>query len=139
MEYSDLPPAQLTDEYRDGPSATYPSASPNNSGLLLPTASSPRATTPTPGAQAAAAGRSRGRSASSRYNHSGNLGEINFFNGVMGYANAQRMLDYIRVIVEFISQLQSQYKDLIPLIGIVNEGACLLHARARKHAAGPRL
>ncbi|KAJ7929518.1 glycoside hydrolase [Mycena leptocephala] len=53
------------------------------------------------------------------YNHSGKLGEVNFLNGVMGYANAQRMLDYIRVIVEFISQ--PQYKDLVPMFGIVNE------------------
>ncbi|KAJ7929530.1 glycoside hydrolase superfamily [Mycena leptocephala] len=53
------------------------------------------------------------------YNHSGKLGEVNFVNGVMGYANAQRMLDYIRVIVEFISQ--PQYKDLVPMFGIVDE------------------
>jgi hypothetical protein len=58
------------------------------------------------------------------YNHSGKLGEVNFLNGVMGYANAQRMLDYIRVIVEFISQ--PQYKDLVPMFGIVNEGGYLL-------------
>jgi hypothetical protein len=57
------------------------------------------------------------------YNHSGKLGEVNFLNGVMGYANAQRMLDYIRVIVEFISQ--PQYKDLVPMFGIVNEGGSL--------------
>jgi glucan 1,3-beta-glucosidase len=34
----------------------------------------------------------------------------------MGFANAQRMLDYIRIIVEFISQ-----PDLIPMFGIVHE------------------
>lgn len=38
-----------------------------------------------------------------RYNHSGRLGIINFLNGVMGIANAQRGLEYIRVITEFIS------------------------------------
>ncbi|KAJ7673000.1 glycoside hydrolase superfamily [Mycena polygramma] len=27
------------------------------------------------------------------YNHSGRLGQVNFLNGVMGYANAQLMLD----------------------------------------------
>ncbi|KAF7359593.1 Glycoside hydrolase family 5 protein [Mycena venus] len=53
------------------------------------------------------------------YNHSGKLGQINFLNGPMGFANAQRMLDYIRVITEFISQ--PEYKDLIPMFGIVNE------------------
>jgi hypothetical protein len=41
----------------------------------------------------------------------------------MGYANAQRMLDYILVIVEFISQ--PQYKDLVPMFGIVDEGESL--------------
>jgi hypothetical protein len=44
----------------------------------------------------------------------------------MGDANAQRMLDDIRAIVEFISQ--PEYKDPIPIFGIVNEGACLLQA-----------
>ncbi|KAJ7872514.1 hypothetical protein B0H14DRAFT_3860373 [Mycena olivaceomarginata] len=53
------------------------------------------------------------------YNHSGRLGMINFFNGPMGFANAQRMLDYIRVIVEFISQPED--KDSIPMFEIVNE------------------
>jgi hypothetical protein len=37
----------------------------------------------------------------------------------MGFANAQRMLDYIRIIVEFISQ--PEYKDLVPMFGIVDE------------------
>lgn len=37
----------------------------------------------------------------------------------MGYANAQRMLNYIRIITEFISQ--EEYKDLIPMFGIINE------------------
>ena len=40
-------------------------------------------------------------------------------NGVAGYMNAQRSLDYIRIIAEFISQ--PQYKDVIPFFGIVNE------------------
>ncbi|KAJ7825010.1 hypothetical protein B0H13DRAFT_2681038 [Mycena leptocephala] len=48
------------------------------------------------------------------YNHS-----VNFLDGVMGYANGRYMLDYIRVLVEFISQ--HEYKDLIPMFGIVNE------------------
>ncbi|KAJ7850954.1 hypothetical protein B0H13DRAFT_2674360 [Mycena leptocephala] len=48
------------------------------------------------------------------YNHS-----VNFLDGVMGYANGRYMLDYIRTLVEFISQ--HEYKDLIPIFGIVNE------------------
>ncbi|KAJ7212469.1 glycoside hydrolase superfamily [Mycena haematopus] len=42
--------------------------------------------------------------------------QINFLNGIMGIANAQRMLDYIRIITEFISQ--PEYQDLIPMFGI---------------------
>jgi hypothetical protein len=61
------------------------------------------------------------------YNHSGKLGQINFPDGVMGYANAQCMLGYILVVVEFISQ--PEYKGLIPMFGIVDEGACLLQAQ----------
>ncbi|KAJ7511119.1 glycoside hydrolase family 5 protein [Mycena galericulata] len=53
------------------------------------------------------------------YNHSGKLGQVNFLNGIMGVANAQRAMDYIRIIVEFISQ--PEYVDLIPIFGIVNE------------------
>jgi glucan 1,3-beta-glucosidase len=53
------------------------------------------------------------------YNHSGKLGQINFLNGIMGYANAQRTLDYIRIITEFISQ--PEYQDVIPMFGIINE------------------
>ncbi|EMD32912.1 glycoside hydrolase family 5 protein [Gelatoporia subvermispora B] len=53
------------------------------------------------------------------YNHSGRLGSVNFLNGVMGVANAQRALDYIRTLTEFISQ--SEYQNLIPVFGIVNE------------------
>ena len=37
----------------------------------------------------------------------------------MGYANAQRSLDYIRVFAEFISQ--PQYKDVVTIFGIMNE------------------
>ncbi|KAJ7809743.1 hypothetical protein B0H13DRAFT_2685767 [Mycena leptocephala] len=48
------------------------------------------------------------------YNHS-----VNFLDGVMGYANGRCMLDYIRVLVEFISQ--HEYKDLVPIFGIANE------------------
>ena len=37
----------------------------------------------------------------------------------MGYANAQRTLDYIRVITEFISQ--PQYSDVVVMFGVLNE------------------
>lgn len=53
------------------------------------------------------------------WNHSGRLGTINFLNGPMGYANAQRTLDYIRILAEFISQ--PQYKDVVTMFGILNE------------------
>lgn len=53
------------------------------------------------------------------YNHSGKSGQVNFLNGPMGVANAQRMLDYIRVFTEFISQ--PEYQHVIPSFGIMNE------------------
>jgi aryl-phospho-beta-D-glucosidase BglC (GH1 family) len=53
------------------------------------------------------------------FNHSGKQGQVNWLNGIMGIANAQRSLDYIRIITEFISQ--PEYQELIPIFGIVNE------------------
>ncbi|KAF7977045.1 hypothetical protein HWV62_4814 [Athelia sp. TMB] len=53
------------------------------------------------------------------FNHSGKFGIVNFLNGVMGVANAQRALSYIRTITEFISE--PEWVDLIPIFGIVNE------------------
>ncbi|KAJ7235008.1 glycoside hydrolase superfamily [Mycena haematopus] len=53
------------------------------------------------------------------YNHSGKIGPVNFLNGVMGIANAQRMLDYIRIIVEFVSQ--PEWSSVVPVVGIINE------------------
>ncbi|KAL1745091.1 glycoside hydrolase family 5 protein [Schizophyllum fasciatum] len=47
------------------------------------------------------------------------LSPVNLLNGNMGLANAQRALYYIRVLTEFISQ--PEYRDLIPIFGIVNE------------------
>ena len=52
-------------------------------------------------------------------NHSGRLGPINFLRGVMGIANAQRTMNYIRIITEFISQ--PQYADVVPMFSIMNE------------------
>lgn len=40
-------------------------------------------------------------------------------NGVMGMANAQRALNYIRIITEFISQ--PEWQPVVPIFGIVNE------------------
>lgn len=53
------------------------------------------------------------------WNHSGKSEQINFLNGVMGLANAQRTLDYLRILAEFISQ--PEYRNVIPFFGIVNE------------------
>ena len=53
------------------------------------------------------------------YNHSGKLGSINWMKGVMGLANAERSLDYIRIITVFISQ--PEWRDVIPMFGMVNE------------------
>jgi glucan 1,3-beta-glucosidase len=47
------------------------------------------------------------------------MGQINFMSGIMGIANAQRTLDYIRFITEFISQ--PEYQNLIPVFSIINE------------------
>ena len=44
---------------------------------------------------------------------------MSFLNGTMGYANAQRTLDYIRIIAEFISQ--PEYSDVVTMFGILNE------------------
>ncbi|KAF8956533.1 glycoside hydrolase superfamily [Flammula alnicola] len=46
-------------------------------------------------------------------------GWVSFMNGVMGIANAQRTLTYLRIITEFVSQ--PQYRDVVGVIGIVNE------------------
>lgn len=47
------------------------------------------------------------------------LGVHNFLQGIMGLANAQRTLYYLRIITEFISQ--PQYRDVVPMFGIINE------------------
>lgn len=53
------------------------------------------------------------------WNHSGRLGSVNVLNGPMGLANAQRSIDYIRIIAEFISQ--PQYRNVVTMFGITNE------------------
>jgi glucan 1,3-beta-glucosidase len=49
----------------------------------------------------------------------GRLGDINVLNGPMGLANAQRSMDYIRILAEFIAQ--PQYRDVVVMFGITNE------------------
>ena len=46
-------------------------------------------------------------------------GSINFLQGNMGLANAERTLYYIRVLTEFISQ--PEYRDVVTMFGIINE------------------
>jgi aryl-phospho-beta-D-glucosidase BglC (GH1 family) len=44
---------------------------------------------------------------------------VNFLYGVAGIFNAQRTLEYLQSIAEFISQ--PQYKDVVVMFGIINE------------------
>lgn len=53
------------------------------------------------------------------YNHSGKSGQVNFLYGTMGLANAQRALDYMRIITEFVSQ--PEYQDVVQMFGVMNE------------------
>jgi glucan 1,3-beta-glucosidase len=47
------------------------------------------------------------------------FGVINFLRGTMGFANAQRALNYIRIFTEFFSQ--PEWKDVVMMFGIMNE------------------
>ena len=53
------------------------------------------------------------------WNHSGRIGEVNWLRGAMGLANAQRALEIIRTLTQFI--IQPEYASLIPLWGFTNE------------------
>ncbi|OCF39284.1 glucan 1,3-beta-glucosidase [Kwoniella heveanensis CBS 569] len=53
------------------------------------------------------------------WNHSGRQGTVNWLNGAMGLANAQRALDYIRSLAQFIAQ--PQYSDVVQMFGFINE------------------
>lgn len=53
------------------------------------------------------------------WNHSGKIGTANFMHTAMGLANAQRTLDYIRTLAQFISQ--PQYLPVIQMFGFLNE------------------
>jgi glucan 1,3-beta-glucosidase len=48
------------------------------------------------------------------WNHSGRIGQLNFLQGVMGLANAQRTLDYIGRLAEFINQ--PEWKAVVPVL-----------------------
>ncbi|ORX38968.1 glycoside hydrolase superfamily [Kockovaella imperatae] len=53
------------------------------------------------------------------WNHSGKEGVVNWMYGVMGLANAQRSLEYMRTFTEFISQ--PGIREVVPMFGLVNE------------------
>ncbi len=84
----------------------------------------------------------RSRNADHDYlNNSGRLGQINWLYGVMGVANAQRSLDYVRFLtevsmstklaLEMISRLsgnfhsqfisQPEWTNVIQMFGVINE------------------
>ncbi|TFK63908.1 glycoside hydrolase [Pluteus cervinus] len=53
------------------------------------------------------------------WDHSGRRGVVNMMRGVMGFANAQRSLNYLRTFAQFISQ--KQYSNVVPVLGIAND------------------
>lgn len=55
------------------------------------------------------------------WNHSGRIGSLNFLRGVMGLANAQRTLDYIKRLAEFINQ--PEWKDVVPVLWVAILGS----------------
>ncbi|KAG8921416.1 hypothetical protein FRC01_000258 [Tulasnella sp. 417] len=60
------------------------------------------------------------------FDHSGKGGvggEVNWLVGPMGLANAQRTLDVIRVITEFVSQ--PKFLPVVPMFGIINEAMAI--------------
>jgi aryl-phospho-beta-D-glucosidase BglC (GH1 family) len=53
------------------------------------------------------------------WNHSGKSGSLNWMYGGMGFANAQRSLEHIRMLVQYISM--PGIKEVVPILGLVNE------------------
>ncbi|GAA5863875.1 hypothetical protein JCM8547_006091, partial [Rhodosporidiobolus lusitaniae] len=53
------------------------------------------------------------------WNHSGRLGYINVLHGPMGYANAQRALDYVREVAGFLAR--EEVRHIIPMYSLLNE------------------
>ncbi|KDN37114.1 glycoside hydrolase family 5 protein [Tilletiaria anomala UBC 951] len=52
-------------------------------------------------------------------NHSGKQGSINWLQGPQGLVNAQRMLNYIRQVTEFIST--PEIAPVVPMLSVLNE------------------
>ncbi|KAK4047827.1 hypothetical protein OIV83_005170 [Microbotryomycetes sp. JL201] len=55
----------------------------------------------------------------SGWNHSGRYGSVGFLNGVMGVTNAQRTLNIIRALAEFVSRPENS--PVIPMMTVLNE------------------
>ncbi|GAA5828569.1 hypothetical protein JCM11251_000855 [Rhodosporidiobolus azoricus] len=53
------------------------------------------------------------------WNHSGRLGRINVLHGKMGRANAERALDYVRVVGEWTAR--EEIRKIVPMCSILNE------------------
>ncbi|CAO1635228.1 unnamed protein product [Sympodiomycopsis kandeliae] len=53
------------------------------------------------------------------YNHSGRLRYMAWMTGAMGIVNAQRTLNYIRAVTEYISQ--PEIRKVVPLFSVLNE------------------
>ncbi|GAA5824284.1 hypothetical protein JCM10212_001342 [Sporobolomyces blumeae] len=53
------------------------------------------------------------------WNHSGRLGTINWLHGVMGFANAQRSLDYVETLAEFVAR--DEVREVVQMFSILNE------------------
>ncbi|KAK4056072.1 hypothetical protein OIO90_002803 [Microbotryomycetes sp. JL221] len=53
------------------------------------------------------------------WNHSGRYGSVGFLNGVMGVTNAQRTLNIIRALAEFISLPENS--PVVPMMTVLNE------------------
>ena len=57
------------------------------------------------------------------YNHSGKGGQINWLNGVMGVANAERFVGIIEDFVEYFwgGDGVGEWSDVVGMFGLVNE------------------
>ncbi|GAA6009550.1 hypothetical protein JCM11491_003600 [Sporobolomyces phaffii] len=53
------------------------------------------------------------------WNHSGKWGPINWLHSTMGYANAQRSLDYIETLAEFVSR--PDVAPVVKMLSLLNE------------------
>ena len=62
------------------------------------------------------------------WNHSGKIGTINWMNGAMGLANAQRALDYLRTLAQFVSQ--PEWAPVVQMFGFNEPNAGQIGQRA---------